>query len=252
MSNTEKPDVATVDGSDVDPRLAFADKAESLLRRVLIALGYDNADKLTPMDLLTSITAWVSMLYLAKLDAFGRYAHTWWDAFKMFCPVFGPGDSVQHATDAMNAFARMFPPTLSANEESERDTINDIAALSEELDKQTEIVAALVSEREALLRANEHHASELAACRIQLEERTAQRDQLIRDVYDALVPLVKPERVEPGQMWAHIDEVRKIELNGDVNLFAGNHCKAANMLEHQEWAYMGTASQWHVSRMMKV
>lgn len=241
MSNTEKPDVATVDGNDVGSRLAFADKAESLLRRVLVALGYDNADKLTPMDLLTGITAWVSMLQFAKLDTFGRYAQTWWEAFKMFVPVFGPADSAQHATDAMNAFARMFPPTLSANEESERDTINDIAALSEELDKQTEIVAALVSEREAMLRANEHHASELATCRIQLEERTAQRDQLIRDVYGALVPLAKPASIEPGQRWAMIGTV--IEY-GDSETVAtmqdGEWFNRNKMLDSAKWLYLGT------------
>jgi hypothetical protein len=159
-------DVATVAGDK--ERIDFANKAESLLRSVLIALGYDNADKLTPTDLLTSVTAWVSMLRYAKLDTFGRYAAIWWEAAKLLFATHHMSIVTERATEAMHAFVRMFPPTISMDEESERDTINDLAALSKELDGQTEIAAALLSERDALLRANEHHAGEVVALRKEL------------------------------------------------------------------------------------
>jgi hypothetical protein len=205
MSNNDKSEASTVDGSDVALRLAFADKAEFLLVRILAALGYES-DKLTPSSLLAGIAAWVTLLIASKNDVNGRFASFWMHAFLDAWKDLSVLDAAEASTAAVNEFAKRYPPMLDdvLLDEHGRDTQSDIEALSIELDKQTIIANNLERTRDVLLEVNERHASELATCRIQLEERTAQRDQLIRDVYGALVPLSKPERVEPGQRWAFV------------------------------------------------
>lgn len=245
MSNTEKPDVATDDSGTVESRLAFADKAEFLLVRILAALGYQS-DKLTPSSLIAGIAAWLTLFATMKREPGGSYASFWARAFLDVCKDL-PVDDAAECADKMTAhFAKRFPPMLDdvLLDEQERDTQSDIQVLTAELDKQVQLVWQLEAEHKALLKANEHHASELAACRIQLDERTAQRDQLMRDVYGALVPLAKPEHIEAGQRWAfvmHVNDFYDDESGWRVGFDNSRMTWPVNDLQSNlEWAYLGT------------
>lgn len=246
MSNTEKTDVATVDGSDVESRIAFADKAEKLLRAILVALGYENAGALRGADLIAGITAWVTLLITMKREPGGSYASFWARAFLDVCKDLPVDDAAECADNMTNQFARRYPPMLDdvAIDDDSRDTQSDLQSAMAELDKQTQLVWQLESERNALLRANEHHASELATCRIQLEERTAQRDQFMRamDKMDGtLVQVAKPERVEPGQRWAMVCEVAAYQPNElSVTMTNQEWFGTAAIRGDSNWHYLGT------------
>lgn len=227
MSNTEKPDVATDDGDNMESRLSFADEAEKLLRAILVVLGYKNAGALRGEDLVTGITAWVTLLVTMKREPSGRYEAFWGRAFLDVSKDLPVDDAAECADKMLNQFARRFPPMLddALLDEQERDTQSDIQVLTAELDKQVQLVWQLEAENKALLGANEHHASELAHMRIKfeafkddvrgalgvgsgadmiaiIEARTKQHREYHELKSSTLVPLAKPERIERGQRWA--------------------------------------------------
>jgi hypothetical protein len=77
----------------------------------------------------------------------------------------------------------------------------------------------------------------------QLTQCAEQRDQLIRDVYGALVPLAKPERVEYGQRWARIDVIARIIPPNDehVEFKTFDYVPwAGALLSNNNWIYLGT------------
>jgi hypothetical protein len=265
MSNNDNHEAATVDGSDVESRLAFADKAEFLLVRILAALGYES-DKLTPTSLLAGIAAWVTLLIAMKRDPSGACARVWFDTVLVAARDVDSESSVcvAFADNITNEFARRFPPFL----EDDRPTYDDkdFADMRAELERQTIISEKLAieldtirDERDALKRAMidagklyDTRMRELARAEAlcvetngRVIELTAQRDQFMRamdKMAGALVPLAKPERVEPGQRWA---KVYSIDINASHEVFANGTtqpeiARDIAMLNGDKWVYLGT------------
>lgn len=229
MSNTEKQEAIVDESNSNEARLLFADKAEKLLRAILVALGYENAGTLRGEDLIAGITAWVTLLITMKREPGGSYASFWARAFLDAWKDMPSGDAAEAATAAVNEFAKRYPPMLddALIDEQERDTQTNIQVLTAELDKQVQLVWQLEAENKSLLKANEHHASELARIRLEfdtfadnvrkalnvgsgvdliaiIEARTRTHREYHELKANALVPLAKPERVEPGQRWAFV------------------------------------------------
>ncbi|TXH49789.1 MAG: hypothetical protein E6Q97_21845 [Desulfurellales bacterium] len=196
MSNTENQESVADNNNTTEARLSFADKAEKLLRTILVALGYENVGALRGEDLITSITAWVTLLITMKREPGGSYASFWARAFLDVCKDLPVDDAAECADKMTNHFARRYPPMLDdvAIDDDSRDTQSDLQSAMSELDKQTQLVWQLESELVAIRKLNEHHASELATVRNELAALTS----------SAIVPLAKPERVEPGQRWAFV------------------------------------------------
>lgn len=135
------------------------------------------------------------------------------------------------------------------------------------------VVDELRSERDALLKANEHHAREVENLRIQKDILTAawtdasanmqsalgcdndanflyvakelrkERDELKSKLSCAIVPLSKPERVEPGQRWFHVAIVDEVFADDDKRASFDNSNytpPVGDMLFNLEWVYVGT------------
>jgi hypothetical protein len=261
MSNNDKPEAATIAGSDVESRLAFADKAETLLRRILGALGYGNGDGLTAIDVLTGITAWLELLLTMQHDPSGGYASFWARMFDRFVAMY-PDDKddaqcAKLADSAANQWILRFPPFL----EDERQTYDDkdFADMRAELDRQTMIAGNLERTRDVLLTRNEALELEnksLLATAVDLtntaERFESERDETRRQLAaaeslaitlaekfsnektrtkDALVPLAKPERLEPGQRWAFVYEPLDSE---------SMRAHPMAMFSNPNWKYLGT------------
>jgi hypothetical protein len=176
--NTITPSDTNIDASQIDRR-DFADRAEVVLRRILAALGYDNGNRLTALDVLVGIEAWLSLLLTMKRDPSGSYARVWWEAFKEFLRAHTLEKSKELATAATNAFASLFPPFLE-----ERPTYDDkdFADMRAELERQTVIAEGLrASYDEHVTRINELHKS----CTQLRENQAAAIAE--RDKFDALV-----------------------------------------------------------------
>lgn len=287
MSNTEKQESVADNNNTTEARLSFADRAEKLLRTILVALGCENVGSLRGEDLITSITAWVTLLITMKREPGGSYASFWARAFLDAWRDMSSVEAAESATAAVNEFAKRYPPMLDdvLIDEQERATQSDIQALTAELDKQVQLVWQLESELSVARLENNRlrddmrafdgghdwrahvkfirESAELANLRSrfpglcddidrlclqneQLQTRFTQcaeeRDQLIRDTYGALVPLAKPERVEPGQRWA---KLYRIDTNAHHEVFANGIvqpeiARDAAMLHGDTWLYLGT------------
>lgn len=279
MSNTENQESVADNNNTTEARLSFADKAEKLLRTILVALGYENVGALRGEDLITSITAWVTLLIRTKREPGGSYASFWARAFLDAWRDMPSVEAAESATAAVNEFAKRYPPMLDdvLIDEQERATQSDIQSAMSELDKQTQLVWQLESELVAIRKLNEHHASEVRDMRF-AKERTERELHISRTNFDnfkksvcerlgnvelpsvyeilelhakshnaltngsALVPLAKPELVEPGQRWA---KLYRIDINAHHEVFANGIvqpeiARDAAMLHGDTWLYLGT------------
>jgi hypothetical protein len=164
-------------------------RVHTFLAALLSFLGFGVLSTSTIADMLDELTGWLEMAKAIQRDPQGATARIWWDAFKDAWRNDHVEGAARSADNAIAEFGKRFLPV---NAENDRDTLNtaDFDAMREELDKQTQIAAELRSERDALLEVATHHADEIMAMRAKLAS--------------AIVPLPKPERVEPGQRWAHV------------------------------------------------
>lgn len=214
-------------------------------------LGFKVAPDTTVETMLDELLGWFGLAQSVRRDPHGATAKIWWDAFTRAWDDEDAGKAGVRADAAAAEFGKRFLPVADES----RDTYDeqDLAAMRAELDDadkfKAEICAALDgtgtgfvfhwakavgelrSERDALLKANEHHAREVENLRIQKAALTAawtdasanmqsalgcdndanflyvakelrkERDELKSLLFSAIVPLPKPERVESGQRW---------------------------------------------------
>ncbi len=261
MASNKTPDDAT---GDSVTNAELITRVHAFMCALLTFLGFNALPNETVLDMLDTLTQWLADAETVRRDPQGATAKIWWDAFKTMwaIPKMSASEAGVYADKAANEFGKRFLPVA---EEDDRDTLNtaDFDAMRTELDQADRyrgeicdaldgrpgermfvhpgIIDELRAERDALLKANAHHASELATCRIQLEERTAQRDQLTRDVYGALVPLAKPAVIEPGQRWAMIGTVIEYGNSETVaTMQDGEWFNRNKMLDSKKWIYLGT------------
>lgn len=259
---TKRPDDATGDS-------VLLARVHTFLAALLSFLGFGVLPMATIADMLDELTGWLEMAKAIRRDPQGATARIWWDAFKASWGECSTVDAAKAADVAVAAFGQRFLPV---NAEDDRDTLNtaDFDALREELDKQTQIAAELRSERDALLAANALHARELQISRdgndvfraalygamgwredpgfdsiAEVLSIRAERDELRAKLGTAIIPLPKPERVEPGQRWALVRTViDRAEQDGVVSGLHNSRQGAAsedNMLanENRYWFYLG-------------
>jgi hypothetical protein len=190
---TERPDDAAGDSVTLA-------RVHTFLAALLSFLGFGVLPTATIADMLGELTGWLEMAKAIRRDPQGATARIWWDAFKEAWGAHPTSAAALCADDAIAEFGKRFLPV---NADDDRDTLNtaDFDALREELDKQTQIAAELRSERDTLLMANSLHASEIES----LHDKLA----------SAIVPLPKPERVEPGQRWAMIVTAGDTQARGE-------------------------------------
>lgn len=211
-------------------RAAFADRAEQLLRETLVALGYDAAN-LTAADLVHGFACWLGILQMYRAEPTSPAAEWWqrvWQstnvAPRFDLPRAHLDDAVDVADHAAIAFLRRFPPRF---EPVDRQSLDDLAAMRDALDEQTD-----ATERARIQSAEWQRRAEIAERNegILLDKLAARAG--------SLVPQPKPERVEPGQRWAFVDDVAKVR--GDTaKLLMGEDADSRWMLESQDWIFLG-------------
>jgi hypothetical protein len=257
-------------------------RVHTFLAALLSFLGFGVLPTATIADMLEELTGWLEMAKSIRRDPQGATARIWWDAFKDAWNVHPTSAAALCADDAIAEFGKRFLPI---NTEEDRDTLNtaDFDAMRDELDKQTQIAAELRSERDALLKTNAHHASEIESLHAKIKQYSDELDwrakhfdgvftalykaagcdfgaqivdvvQLIRDERDelrtkfacAIIPLPKPERVEPGQRWAHITTIRAIVPPNDEHIeFVETDYSpwVGAPIRNDNWYYLGTESK---------
>lgn len=143
MSTNDLPD-------DVKARLAWADQAEDLLRRILSALGFERV--VSAADLLAGVSAWLLVLGYAKRDESGRLCSAWHTAYDAALRRSGAlshkaahEEAVEVADMKVDAFAQRFPPMIEDQAEEPRDTESDLDALRQELAEREESLAAAMA-----------------------------------------------------------------------------------------------------------
>lgn len=319
---TDRPDDATGDSVTLARVYAF-------LAALLAFLGFGVAPDESVSTALDKLFVWLDGASKIRRDPQGATARIWWDMFKaVMLESRGKKEyAAQLADESVDEFGKRFLPVA----DDERDTLNtgDLDAMRAELDEadryrqeicdaldgvtaprrfvHAQIVDELRAEREALLVANKHHASEIETLRGQrqkdlaemaqlanaldgvraailapslpdgdvpgvirqiVEERNGlhiaicdasgmphtqrfdriasvaalrtERDALKAKLASAIVPLPKPERVEPGQRWARISATYGNESVGTLI----NGVPARNfMIDHSDWIYIGTEAK---------
>lgn len=253
-------------------------RVHTFLTALLSFLGFGVLPTATIADMLDELTGWLEMANAIRRDPQGATARIWWDAFKDAWRNDHVEGAARSADNAIAEFGKRFLPV---NAENDRDTLNtaDFDAMRDELDKQTQIAAELQSERSALLETNAHHANEIEEVRAKMKEYLNELDwrakhfdgvfarlynaascdvgaqivdvvQSLRDERDelrtklasAIVPLSKPERVEPGQRWAFVftakhettlstawawetNDGKRFYTNADADFYLGTEAK---------------------------
>lgn len=219
--NTQtKPDDAT---GDSVTNAELITRVRTFLCALLSFLGFKVLPVETIVDILDTLEPWLVDAKTIRRDTQGATARIWWDAFKMaWNPERGTIFARNVANESVAEFGKVFLPVA----EEERDTLNtaDFDAMRAELDQadryrgeivdaidgrpgerafmHPRIIDGLRAERDALLKANAHHAIEIALERAFNKKLKEERDELKTRLAGAIVPLPKPERVEPGQRWA--------------------------------------------------
>jgi hypothetical protein len=230
----EAPELCIDDPATVAERLKWADAAEALFRRVLVALGYNG--EVSTADLINAIAAWLSLFLFVKRDPDGRFASVWlssfntaWGTSTMLQPSSRRTEAEEQADAAVLAFAQRFPPLLEDAEQ--RDTADDLTALREALDEQTEATAAARSIADEWKTSAERLAAQVAHLESQLSRY-------------ALVPQPKPDRVEPDQRWARMVTTDQVLDNGNVTE-AGifEFWEARRMMSCENWIYLGNVQK---------
>lgn len=212
----KRPDDATGDS-------VILARVHAFLAALLSFLGFRVLPTVTIADMLDELVGWLEMAKAIRRDPQGATARIWWDAFKMaWNPERGTIFARNVANESVAEFGKVFLPVA----EEDRDTLNtaDFDAMRAELDQadryrgeivdaidgrpgerafmHPRIIDGLRAERDALLKANAHHAFEIALERAFNKKLKEERDELKTRLAGAIVPLPKPERVEPGQRWA--------------------------------------------------
>lgn len=233
MTDERNPErVAGDDANTTAARLDFADKAEALLRLIMSTLGWTH--DVTLVDLIAGLRSWIALVQVMTRDPEGRLASIWWRAYdgalaRSSLAYDAPRRqwAAEEADHATKEFLRRFPPLVE--DAAPRDTIDDVAALQQALDEQTDATA------DALVKADRLEAIANAA-----EERAEKAERELTELRaSVIVPLPKPERVEPGQRWLFTARVNKIS-NGDAFALEG-WFDADAMLKHDDYVYLGNA-----------
>lgn len=239
-----------------EPQEQTDERAESetqaLLRSILGVLGYDAVEQLTAQDVVAVIGAWLGLVTLASSEPTSPAAELWRTAYAaslhaspMAAATARQENAREDADAAVLAFVRRFPCRF---EPVDRQAADDLAAMRAALDEQTEATERARRDADvAHLMANSLREGVCAALGVPLDGGGYDILTLIRDntrdarkFEDALVPLPKPERVEPGQRWAFVDDVAK--LQGDTaKLLMGEDADRRWMIESQDWYYLGPA-----------
>lgn len=212
-TQTERPDDAA---GDSVTNTELITRVHAFMCALLAFLGFNALPNETTLDMLDTLTQWLVDAKAVRDGRQGITSRLWWEAFKAAWLVQNAEAAGRAADAAIAEFGRRFVPVVT---EEDRDTLNtgDFDAMRTELDQadryRGEIVDAidgrlgerafmhpriideLRAERDALLAANKHHASEIEGVR-------KERDELKAQLAGAIVLLPKPQNVEPGQRWA--------------------------------------------------
>jgi len=193
MSSDKTPDDATVDSVT---NAELITRVHAFLCALLAFLGFNVLPNETTFDMLDTLKQWLADAKAVRHDPQGATAKIWWDAFKS---AWIPADdksksllaySTKEASKAADAAAIEFGKRfLPVAEEEDRDTLNtaDFDAMRAELDQADryrseicnaldgvegnrafvhgKVIDELRAERDALLKANAHHASEVEQLR---------------------------------------------------------------------------------------
>jgi hypothetical protein len=184
MSSDTKPDDATVDSVT---NAELITRVHTFLCALLTFLGFKVLPVETIVDMLDTLETWLVDAKTIRRDTQGATARIWWDAFKA---AWDGGRkqtefAERMANEATGVFGRYFLPVA----EEDRDTLNtaDFDAMRTELDQADryrseicnaldgvegnrafvhgKVIDELRAERDALLKANAHHASEVEQLR---------------------------------------------------------------------------------------
>ncbi len=185
MTNDTKPDDAT--GDSVTNAESIA-RVHAFMCALLTFLGFKVLPVETIVDMLDTLETWLVDAKTIRRDTQGATAKIWWDAFKTMwsIPKMSASEAGVYADKAAGEFGKRFLPVA---EEDDRDTLNtaDFDAMRTELDQADryrseicnaldgvegnrafvhgKVIDELRAERDTLLKANAHHASELAYIR---------------------------------------------------------------------------------------
>lgn len=181
MTNDRAPDDATGD-SVINAELIA--RVHVFMAALLTFLGFNVLPTETAFDMLDTLTQWLADAKKIRRDPQGATARIWWDAFKDMWrdDEMTASDCAGNADAAVAEFGKRFLPVA----EEDRDTFDtaDFEALRVECDRLDANIAILesraddlqqnldsiIAERNALLKTNAHHASEISALRAQHEE----------------------------------------------------------------------------------
>jgi regulator of replication initiation timing len=159
-------------------------RVHTFLAALLTFLGFGYIPDATVAGMLDELTGWLDMAKAVRRDPQGATARIWWEAFKTLWTDenMTAADCAKNADAAASEFGKRFLPV---NDDG-RDTFDtaDLEALRTECDKLDANIALLesktddlqqnldgvIAERDALLKANAHHASENEALRRRYEE----------------------------------------------------------------------------------
>lgn len=208
MASDKTPDDATGDS-------VILVRVHAFMVSLLAFLEYSSMPTAAVADMLDTLTDWLASAKAIRRDPQGATARIWWDAYqraKKNDP--DPAIAGYEADCDAAEFGKRFLPVA----EEDRDTLNtadfdalriecdrldaNIAILDSRADDLQQSLDGVVAERDALLKANAHHAIEIALERAFNKKLKEERDELKTQLAGAIVPLSKPERVEPGQRWA--------------------------------------------------
>lgn len=269
MPNDTKPDNATYD-SVTNAELIV--RVHAFLCALLTFLGFNVLQQSeTISSALDTLEAWLDDAKKIRRDPQGATARIWWEAFK-FAWVDDESETAGKRADlAVAEFGKRFLPVA---EEEDRDTLNtaDFDAMRAELDQadryrseignaidgiegdraftQSRWIDELRAERDALLKANAHHANEIELLRNDLHGSNASVilarsdcDALKAQLAGAIVPLPKPNMIVAGQRW-HRLHVVDVNEDGDVftNRVVDPYTARELAMLHNEtaWIYLGT------------
>lgn len=282
MASNKTPDDATGDG-------VILARVHVFLAALLAFLGFGHIPDPTVAGMLDELAQWLDGASKIRRDPQGATARIWWEAFKLVNSSIKPDQSEalalaagQFADAAASEFGKRFLPVA----DDDHDTLStaDFDTMREELDQadryrqeicdaldgregeraflHPRIIDGLRVENAALLKANQHHASEIETVRIDIaamkvaladgadsigkllslnSELEKERDELKRVLASAIVPQPKPERVAAGQLWAYVDHVARVQqFDEDAPLVSidSRRIPSDKMLMDPNWHYI--------------
>lgn len=247
MTNDKAPDNATGDS-------VILARVHTFLAALLTFLGFGNVPDMTVAGMLDDLTGWLDMAKAIRRDPQGATARIWWEAFKDAWKSVPSPEAGTCADAAVAEFGKRFLPVADDGRDTfdtadfealrvECDRLDaNIAILESRADDLQQNLDSIIAERNALLKTNAHHASEVELLR-------QERDELKTQLAGAIVPLPKPERVAPGQRWLWqtyepkfllpkraVAEQKERNKRGHLSRIG----ITSNPLHDDNWIYLGT------------